>query len=1053
MLSTAQALQEWENVRKVLIDVRSHASAHPEDRIVPSNLLHRIDGSFVAVSRGPVSPQATWKLLLKQKLPYLVLMACTQLMATQQHAFSVPALCAAGMLVTDAAKALPPAAVVVAAASSNRSTSSSSTSSSSSNSKLTAMLWQQIEQSGVLQHLPAALSITTPELLDQIPDHPTKAHSCLAGSASEILSWRSFCLGNLLDGLQMLHPNFLSAHAVGQQCLAPAMQFGMSSLQYISSTLAQAGRQEWMGAWLSGAAFVANNGAVDAGKLLRNLLKQQDTANIPWDDASSSSSSGSSTAGQLREAALALLRAPQTMQWVYLHAVVSMMGQFLQQAAATAGTASTKTTISSSDPARVAANSPQPAAGSMSGEQWLPAALAHSMPTAYSCFLEQLGCSREAGLWLATKHNDTMGKLYPASAATKAAGKVSRQGGTPSVSRIACDFTLESPFQISVVLQAVEAFKASKLHPQLAAMHLSLSAACLQWLSDTPPRKLTGPTTPDASPGVYKIAAEACALGRRLLQLEDRHRPQPGQQEGDRWAEAMTASQVTMQLSAAALEKLLPPGHSLPDSAAVGTGGSSSSSSSRSSSTGRGSDNRNGNTLLETCKHLARTLATAYATAAEPSMSATATSRSAATPTQGNIPENTFSQQPVQRALCCKLLQGTVRLVGEAETPATIAAAATAAGPATTAGTTAAASRTIISTEDVGTTQMLEPVDFLLAGFKLSLDRTNTFPQAATTGAGPLAAAIAVIAAPGEVSSPDALQLFGLLCSLLKVYDRSQSSRRIAEVMARQNTVGSCGLWDVSTAVLAAASTVMKAAMASGPSGSSSSCSSTGGSSAVVAVLPWLLLLGRCCRACALLVQQWQGHPYLNGPANPGSYEPFLWVMYKSEVYKNLQQLQSSLACVVQWLLAAGTVQQLAALGYQPQDLQQQLAATTRAVAKLTTNLRAVDMCANDANPLTGINSAAGAVFTDIQKQLQAAGSVLAGFAIPHACNNPVCSNLCGPSEARLVGGRSCICAGCNTARYCGKTWQRAAWRQHKPVCKALAAAAAASAATGGLSG
>jgi hypothetical protein len=265
----------------------------------------------------------------------------------------------------------------------------------------------------------------------------------------------------------------------------------------------------------------------------------------------------------------------------------------------------------------------------------------------------------------------------------------------------------------------------------------------------------------------------------------------------------MTASQVTMQLSAAALEKLLPSGHSLPDSAAVGTGGSSSSS------TGRGSDKRNGNTLLEICKHLARTLATAYATGAEPSMGAAATSRSAATPIQGNIPENTLNQQPVQPALCCKLLQGTVRLVGEAETPAIPAGAGAAAGPSATA--SAAASRTadgitmVSPSEDLGTTRMMEPVVFLLTGFKPSLDDTNTFIQATTTG--PLAAAIA---ASGDVSSADALHLFGLLCSLLKVYDSSQSSRRILDMMARQRTFGSCGMWDVNTAVLAAASTVMK---------------------------------------------------------------------------------------------------------------------------------------------------------------------------------------------------------------------------------------------------
>jgi hypothetical protein len=779
--------------------------------------------------------------------------------------------------------------------------------------------------------------------------------------------------------------------------------------------------------------------------LLQKLLDQQDTATIragalpAWTDASSSSSgSGGTTAGQWREAALPLLHAPQTMQWVCLQAVVPMLGQFLQQAADTAGTASTKTGSSSSskassssskassDPRRVAVNSQQPAAGSVSGEKWLPAALAPSMPTAYSCFLEQLGCSREVGLWLATNHNDKIGKVYPMKAATKA----SRQGATPShVSRSGCEITLGSLHQYSVLLQAVQVFSPSKPHPQLAAMHLSMSAACLQWLSDTPPGKLMSPKAPDASLGVYKIAAEACAHGQRLLQLEDHAHPQPGQQQGGRWAQAMAAGQVAMQLSAAALEKLLQAGCSLPDSAGVSTAGSSSSSS---STTGRASDRRNGNTLVETCKYLARTLAAAYVIGAEPSMGAASSSRNAATLTQGSTPGNVPSQQPVQPAMCSKLLQGVVRLVGEAETPATGATPAA-----------AAASRNI--TEDVGTTQMIEPVIFLLAGFKPSLDGTDTFTRATT--AGPLAAAFA---ATEEVSSPDALQLFGLLCSLLKVYNSSQSSRRILEVMARQRTVGSNGMWDVSTAVLAAASAVMKAAMDSGLSRTSptttSSSSSTGGSSAVAAVLPWLVLLGRCCGACALLVQHWQGHLHLDGPANPNSYQTILWDMYRSEVAKNLQQLRSSLARVVQWLAAAGTVQQLAALGYQPQDMQQQLAAATGALGNLTNDLRAVDMCADDANLLTGVNSTAGGVFTDIQRQLQAAGSVLACFAIPHACNNPACSNLCGPSEARLVGGRSCICAGCNTARYCGKACQRATWRQHKPVCQALAAATAAAA-------
>ena len=78
-------------------------------------------------------------------------------------------------------------------------------------------------------------------------------------------------------------------------------------------------------------------------------------------------------------------------------------------------------------------------------------------------------------------------------------------------------------------------------------------------------------------------------------------------------------------------------------------------------------------------------------------------------------------------------------------------------------------------------------------------------------------------------------------------------------------------------------------------------------------------------------------------------------------------------------------------------------------------------------------------------QQLQASGMMLSSIAVPHFCNNPACVNISGPTEVQLVSGRSCICAGCRTARYCGQGCQRQAWKQHRPVCKALAAAAAAS--------
>ena len=83
-------------------------------------------------------------------------------------------------------------------------------------------------------------------------------------------------------------------------------------------------------------------------------------------------------------------------------------------------------------------------------------------------------------------------------------------------------------------------------------------------------------------------------------------------------------------------------------------------------------------------------------------------------------------------------------------------------------------------------------------------------------------------------------------------------------------------------------------------------------------------------------------------------------------------------------------------------------------------------------------------VLAGLVQQLQETGRMLTSIAVPHFCNNPACANLSGPTEVQLVSGRSCVCAGCTAARYCGRACQRAAWKQHKPVCEALAAAAAA---------
>jgi hypothetical protein len=43
---------------------------------------------------------------------------------------------------------------------------------------------------------------------------------------------------------------------------------------------------------------------------------------------------------------------------------------------------------------------------------------------------------------------------------------------------------------------------------------------------------------------------------------------------------------------------------------------------------------------------------------------------------------------------------------------------------------------------------------------------------------------------------------------------------------------------------------------------------------------------------------------------------------------------------------------------------------------------------------------------------------LLAGLPCDWCCNNPGCTNTAGPSERALVGGKSCKCAGCRTARW-----------------------------------
>jgi len=124
------------------------------------------------------------------------------------------------------------------------------------------------------------------------------------------------------------------------------------------------------------------------------------------------------------------------------------------------------------------------------------------------------------------------------------------------------------------------------------------------------------------------------------------------------------------------------------------------------------------------------------------------------------------------------------------------------------------------------------------------------------------------------------------------------------------------------------------------------------------------------------------------------------------------------------WLADDRVSAQMAADGYTPQQLQEQLEQLVEA------RHAAAD----------GMDEASLIAFLE---KLRAVAQALSVLAVEPMCNNPGCSNVSGQTELGLVSGRSCKCSCCRIAHYCCRSCQRAHWKQHKPVCRALAGAAA----------
>ena len=125
--------------------------------------------------------------------------------------------------------------------------------------------------------------------------------------------------------------------------------------------------------------------------------------------------------------------------------------------------------------------------------------------------------------------------------------------------------------------------------------------------------------------------------------------------------------------------------------------------------------------------------------------------------------------------------------------------------------------------------------------------------------------------------------------------------------------------------------------------------------------------------------------------------------------------------------------QRMSAAGYDVASLQQHLAE----VLKLVPLLDSLHADCHQTASLTGEQIVA----------LESLGaSLTSSMAVPCACNNPACAQLEGPLELQLVNGRTCMCGGCRVAHYCCRFCQRQHWKQHKPVCHAIAAVQASAA-------
>jgi len=206
--------------------------------------------------------------------------------------------------------------------------------------------------------------------------------------------------------------------------------------------------------------------------------------------------------------------------------------------------------------------------------------------------------------------------------------------------------------------------------------------------------------------------------------------------------------------------------------------------------------------------------------------------------------------------------------------------------------------------------------------------------------------------------------------------------------------------------------------------------SSSSSSSKAVSVLPWLVLLGRCCPFWAGELQYSLSAP--SAAVLLALLDSLSSTMKMAKVKVVECVLRAQEACLA-WLQGDSNAAELAAAGYDTRPV----IAALQALPPLPPGAAQHNAAASDSRTAVGMD----AQITAFAQQLQPLSRALSTLAISCACNNPHCSNLDGLSELELVQGRARLCGKCRVARYCSRECQAQHWKLHKPACKALEAA------------